>query len=235
MSEKDAELSQVKSKLENFEYEKKLAISQAVNNQADSIKSLEEKLTNKDKELVEIKNQNQISITEKLNEKETEINKLKSQIDNIETEKKLAINEAVQKVEKERDTLANELKTKDIEKQNIENSLKQQFSQELKTKDEIIRFKDEEIDRVKDMKLKLSTKMLGESLEQHCEIEFNKLRATAFQTAYFEKDNDSRSGSKGDYIYRESDELGNEIISIMFEMKNEGDETATKKKNEDFF
>jgi hypothetical protein len=95
--------------------------------------------------------------------------------------------------------------------------------------------KDEEIALRKDMKLKLSTKMIGETLEQHCEIEFNRLRATAFQKAYFEKDNDSRSGSKGDYIYREHDDQGTEIISIMFEMKNEGDETATKKRNEDFF
>ena len=113
-------------------------------------------------------------------------------------------------------------------------SLKQKFSTELQNKDAIIKYKDDEIARVKDMKLKLSTKMLGETLEQHCEIEFNKLRATAFQKAYFEKDNDSKSGSKGDYIYRERDELGNEIISIMFEMKNECDETATKKRNEDF-
>jgi hypothetical protein len=95
--------------------------------------------------------------------------------------------------------------------------------------------KDDEIALRKDMKLKLSTKMIGETLEQHCETEFNKLRATAFQKAYFEKDNDSKSGSKGDYIYRESDDSGNEIVSIMFEMKNEGDETPTKKKNEDFF
>ncbi|MBF1148769.1 MAG: DUF2130 domain-containing protein, partial [Cloacibacterium normanense] len=97
------------------------------------------------------------------------------------------------------------------------------------------KYKEEEIARVKDMKAKLSTKMIGETLEQHCETEFNKLRATAFQNAYFEKDNDARSGSKGDFIYKETDEAGNEIISIMFEMKNEGDETATKKKNEDFF
>jgi hypothetical protein len=104
----------------------------------------------------------------------------------------------------------------------------------LQNKDVIIKYKDDEISRVKDMKLKLSTKMLGETLEQHCETEFNKLRSTAFQRAYFEKDNDSRSGSKGDFIYRETDEFGNEIISIMFEMKNENDETATKKKNDDF-
>lgn len=171
----------------------------------------------------------------KLQEKEKEINELKSQSSRAEVEKKLAITEAIQKVEKERDNLANGLKTKELEKQNLENSLKQQFSTELQNKDVIIKYKDEEIARVKDMKQKLSTKMLGETLEQHCETEFNKLRATAFPKAYFEKDNDSRSGSKGDYIYRENDEDGNEIISIMFEMKNENDETATKKTNEAFF
>ena len=123
------------------------------------------------------------------NKKNTEINQLKAKIDNVEIEKKLAVNKAVQKVEKERDNLANDLKTKELEKQNLENSLKQQYSTELQNKDVIIKYKDDEIARVKDMKLKLSTKMLSETLEQHCETEFNKLRATAFQRAYFEKDN----------------------------------------------
>ena len=116
----------------------------------------------------------------------------------------------------------------------LEKSLSEKHTAELKAKDEVIKHKDEEIALRKDLKQKLSTKMLGETLELHCEIEFNKLRATGFQKAYFEKDNNSRLGSKGDYIYREDDEFGNEIISIMFEMKNEGDETATKKKNEEF-
>ena len=116
----------------------------------------------------------------------------------------------------------------------VKKSITEHYLAELKEKDAIIKHKDEEIALRKDMKLKLSTKMIGETLEQHCETEFNKLRATAFQKAYFEKDNDSRSGSKGDFIYRESDDAGNEIISIMFEMKNEGDETSTKKRNEDF-
>ena len=131
--------------------------------------------------------------------------------------------------------MASDLKNKETERQLLVKSLNEKFSAELRTKDDIIRMKDEEIALRKDMKLKLSTKMVGETLEQHCENEFNKLRATAFQRAYFEKDNDSKSGSKGDFIYRETDEAGNEIISIMFEMKNEGDETATKKRNEDFF
>ena len=168
-------------------------------------------------------------------EKTNELTQLKAQLDNAEVAKKLAITEAVQKIEKERDNLLNEVKTKELEKQNLESTLVQEYTAKLQSKEEIIKYKEEEIARVKDMKAKLSTKMIGETLEQHCETEFNKLRATAFQNAYFEKDNDARSGSKGDFIYKETDEAGNEIISIMFEMKNEGDETATKKKNEDFF
>ena len=171
----------------------------------------------------------------RLQEKEKEINELKSQNSRAEVEKKLAITEAIGKIEKDRDRIESELKNKEIEKQLLEKSLIERYSNDLKSKDDIIKMKDEEIALRKDMKLKLSTKMVGETLEQHCEDEFNKLRATAFPKAYFEKDNDARSGSKGDYIYRENDEDGNEIISIMFEMKNEGDETATKKRNEDFF
>ena len=167
--------------------------------------------------------------------KDREIIELQAKSKNTELEKKISISEAIKSIEKERDDLANNVKIAALEKQNLENSLRHQFSTELKTRDEIIQYKDDEIARVKDMKLKLSTKMLGESLEQYCEIEFNKIRATAFQNAYFEKDNDSSSGSKGDFIFRENDNEGNEIISIMFEMKNEGDATATKKKNEDFF
>lgn len=222
---------ELQNRLNLAEREKESAIKLA---EATIKNALQEQLVKKDKELAEYKSQSELALSEKLNRKETEITQLKAKIDNVEVEKKLAVNEAVQKVEKERDQLANNLKTKDLEKQNLESSLKQQFSTELQNKDAIIKYKDDEIARVKDMKLKLSTKMLGETLEQHCETEFNKLRSTAFQKAYFEKDNDSRSGSKGDFIYKEHDEFGNEIISIMFEMKNEGDETATKKKNEDF-
>ena len=185
---------------------------------------LQEDIAKKDREL-----------SEKLATKEAEIAQIQSKLDNAELEKKLSVTEAVQKIEKERDAFANEVKNKELEKVNLESTLKQQFSTELKTKDEIIKMKDEEIALRKDMKLKLSTKMVGETLEQHCETEFNKLRATAFQNAHFEKDNDSSGGSKGDFIYKEHDEHGNEIISIMFEMKNESDATASKKKNEDFF
>ena len=222
---------ELQTRLNLAEKEKESAVKLA---EANIRNSLQEQLTKKDNDLAKLKAQNELSLSEKLNKKDNEITQLKAKIDNIETETKLAVNEAVQKVEKERDNLANDLKTKELEKQNLENSLKQQYSTELQNKDVIIKYKDDEIARVKDMKLKLSTKMLGETLEQHCETEFNKLRATAFQRAYFEKDNDSRSGSKGDFIYKETDEFGNEIISIMFEMKNEGAETATKKKNDDF-
>lgn len=160
--------------------------------------------------------------------KEAELVELKSKITSTELEKKLAVTEAVNAVEKERDILSTKLKSEEHERKLAEVSLKNKYESELKLKDETI-------ERLKDMKLKLSTKMVGETLEQHCETEFNKLRATGFQNAYFEKDNDAKSGSKGDYIYRENDEHGNEIISIMFEMKNELDVTATKHKNEDFF
>jgi hypothetical protein len=173
-----------------------------------------------------------------LAKKEAELVKLKADIDsaqnNAELQKKLAVTEAVNRVEKERDSLNAELKNKEYESHLLETSLKDKYGNELKTKDEIIKMKDEAIERLKDMKLKLSTKMVGETLEQHCETEFNKLRSTGFQNAYFEKDNDAKTGYKGDYIYRENDEHGNEIISIMFEMKNELDDTANKHKNEDY-
>jgi len=222
---------ELQARLKLAEQEKISAVQLA---EANVRNSLQVDLAKKERELTELKAQKELELSQKLAQKENELLQLKAKIENVEVEKKLAVNEAVQKVEKERNTLANDLKTKELEKQNLENSLKQQFSTEIQTKDAIIKYKDEEIARVKDMKLKLSTKMVGETLEQHCETEFNKLRATGFQKAYFEKDNDSKSGSKGDYIYRESDESGNEIISIMFEMKNEGDETVTKKRNEDF-
>jgi hypothetical protein len=159
--------------------------------------------------------------------REAEIAELKAKLQATETERRLAVTEAVSRVEKQRDELASELKSKETEKQLLASNLKDKYESEIKTKEEMIAY-------YKDMKAKLSTKMIGETLEQHCEVEFNRLRATAFKNAYFEKDNDAKTGSKGDYIYRETDENGTEIISIMFEMKNEGDETATKKKNEDF-
>jgi hypothetical protein len=185
---------------------------------------LQENLTKKD-----------IELSEKMAAKTAEIAEINAKLENAELQKQLSVTEAVQKIEKERDALANDLKSKETEAQLLEKSLNEKFAAALKTKDDIIKMKEDEIDLRKDFKLKLSTKMIGETLEQHCEIEFNKLRSTAFQKSYFEKDNDSKSGTKGDYIYRENDEHGNEIISIMFEMKNEADATVSKRKNEEFF
>jgi hypothetical protein len=168
-----------------------------------------------------------LAITEAVAKVEKERDALASELKSKEIEKQLAVSEAVNKIEKERDTLAGELKSKESEQKLLEANLKEKHLAELKSKDEMIVY-------YKDMKAKLSTKMVGETLEQHCEVQFNQIRATAFPTAYFEKDNDARTGSKGDYIYRESDGEDNEFISIMFEMKNEQGGTATKKKNEDF-
>jgi len=159
--------------------------------------------------------------------KDSEIQSLKAKLDAIETEKKLAINQAVAQVEKERDELKSNLLRAALEKELSESSLKDKYETQIKDRNQ-------EIERLRDMKARLSTKMIGETLEQHCETEFNRIRATAFPRAYFEKDNNARSGSKGDYIFKDSDESGAEIVSIMFEMKNENDTTATKSKNEDF-
>ena len=157
-----------------------------------------------------------------------EIEQLKSQLKAAETEKELAVAKALAPIEKERDQLASDLKAKTSEAQLRETSIVAQYKGALK-------LKDDELQQLKDMKAKLSTKMIGETLEQHCQNSFNQIRMAAFPNAYFEKDNDARTGSKGDYIFRECDEQGNEIISIMFEMKNENETTATKHKNEDFF
>ncbi|MDD7914417.1 DUF2130 domain-containing protein [Polaribacter ponticola] len=177
----------------------------------------------------------QVALNNLKDEKNQEINQLKSKIERADTQYELSLSNSVRGIEKERDQLVNDLKNKDTEKELLEKSLNEQFKNKLQHKEEAIKLKEEEIERLKDFKQKLSTKMLGESLEQHCEIEFNKLRATAFQNAYFEKDNDASRGTKGDYIFKESDTNKNEIVSIMFEMKNENDTTASKKKNEDFF
>mgnify|MGYP003672845523 FL=1 len=197
--------------------------------------AMQEELAKKDRELAVFRAESSNELAKKLAAKELEIAGMKSQIQRADTEKKLEVSEAVKQIEKERDNLANDLKIKETKTQLLEKSIKEQFTNKLSVKEEALKMKDDEIARLKDFKQKLSTKMVGESLEQHCENEFNKLRSIAFQDAYFEKDNDSREGTKGDYIYRELDESGTEIISIMFEMKNENDETATKKRNEDFF
>ena len=208
--------------------------SEAKLNEANFKNQLQAELSKKDALINELKATNNLELAEKLAAKEMALSELKAKIEKAELDKTIAVTEAVRKTEKERDTLVNALQNKENEKLLLEKSMNEKFAAELKTKDEIIKIKDQEIDFRKDLKQKLSTKMLGETLEQHCENAFNSLRATAFQQAYFEKDNDAKSGSKGDYIYREHNEEGVEIISIMFEMKNENDGTATKKKNEDF-
>lgn len=171
-----------------------------------------------------------------LAEKQQEIAALSSKIESANTQQELAITKALKEVEKQRDELVNNLKFKESEKELAIRAAEEQFRNKLSVKEQTLQLKDEEIERLKDYKQKLSTKMLGETLEQHCENSFNNLRATAFPQAYFEKDNDISQGTKGDYIYREfaDAEKSTELISIMFEMKNEGDETATKKKNDDF-
>jgi hypothetical protein len=160
-------------------------------------------------------------------EKDMRIQNLELQVDASKVSERLAITEAVSAVEKERDRLQGDLDRLVLAKQLSEKSLQERYEIQIKDRDGMI-------DRLRDLKARLSTKMIGETLEQHCETEFNRIRATAFPKAYFEKDNDARNGSKGDYVFRDADEAGTEIVSIMFEMKNEADRTATKAKNEDF-
>lgn len=236
---RDKEFSkELKSREAQFELEKDNAVQLA---KLAIEKDLSEKLIQKDSEIAKLKadiTTEQISkkseISETIAQKDKEIVELKNKLASFDKDKELELTKLVNKMNtelSEKDTciakLNNEKELTQKEFQLKEQSLKDQYEEKL-------RFKDEEIARYKDFKAKLSTKMVGESLEQHCEIEFNKLRATGFQRAYFEKDNDTKTGSKGDYIYRESDPEGGEFISIMFEMKNEMDSTSTKKKNEDF-
>lgn len=214
------------------EADKRLALAeQASKNEREIAKNsanLQKELSEKEREIAELQTKNAEVLAD-----------LRAQLAQSEIAQKLAVSEATAPIQQQLDKLKNELDTQvDRAKQNEETikmqaklreaSLVSKYEGEMK-------FKDEEIERLKDMKVRLSTKMVGETLEQHCQTEFNRLRATAFKDAYFEKDNDARTGSKGDYIYRENDENGNEIISIMFEMKNENETTATKHKNEDFF
>ena len=223
---------QLHERLELAEKDKNNAIELA---EAKIASEMEKSAASKNAEIVELKAKldaaelaSKHAVAEAFSKKEAEIQALKSKLENSDVLKKLALIEAVGAVEKERDQLQNRLAQAELEKKNSESSLKEKYETQIKDRND-------EIDRLRDMKARLSTKMVGETLEQHCETEFNRLRATAFPKVYFEKDNDSRSGSKGDYIFRDSDEAGTEIVSIMFEMKNESDQTATKKKNEDFF
>lgn len=179
-------------------------------------------------ELAQAQAKQQLAVSEAKASVERERDELRAELAQAKTRQQLAVTQATTSVEKERDDLANRLKNQEYQQQLQLQATKDKYESAL-------RVKDEQIAQYKDLKARLSTKMVGETLEQHCENEFNKLRATAFRNAYFEKDNDARTGSKGDFIYRENDSDGNEIISIMFEMKNENETTATKHKNEDFF
>ena len=223
-------LKQVRTQQFNEEIDNRLKLAEQ--EKVNAVQLTAAQVESKMKDQIAEKERQLVAVQAEMNRVSSELN---LKIEQAKLEQQLSVSEAVKAMEKERDGLQNTLNQKQLETQLLEKSLQEQFQATLKTKDEIIKLKDEEIAMRKDMKLKLSTKMIGETLEQHCENEFNKLRATAFPNAYFEKDNNSSSGSKGDFIYRETDEQGNEIISIMFEMKNEGDETATKKRNEDFF
>jgi len=228
---KDYEIQELKAKLDAGEVARKLAVAEAlgaVEKQRDALANeLEQAKRDRQaaSELAEAKLLNGLQMSAAT--KDAEIQGLKAKLEAIEVAQKLAITEAVNAVEKERDELKNDLGRAELEKQLAEKSLKDKYETQVKDRDDTI-------ERLRDMKARLSTKMIGETLEQHCETEFNRIRATAFPKAYFEKDNDARTGSKGDYIFRDLDEAGTEIVSIMFEMKNESDATATKKKNEDF-
>jgi len=228
---KDAEIQALKFSIDAGDVARKIAVTEAIS-------AVEKERNTLANELEQAKHDKQAAskLAEAMlvNElqraaaaKDAEIQGLNSRLNAIEVAQKLAITEAVSAVEKERDELKGGLERAELEKQLAEKSLKDKYETQIKDRDDAI-------ERLRDMKARLSTKMVGETLEQHCETEFNRIRATAFPRAYFEKDNDTRTGSKGDYIFRDLDEAGTEIVSIMFEMKNENDRTSTKNKNEDF-
>ena len=240
---RDAEFdAQLHERLEIAEREKQTAVELAETRLANQ---LQKDATAKDAEIQDLKSKleagavnQKLAVTDALNAVEKERDALASELaqakqatktatELADTKQKLAISEAVGKVEKERDRFESDLAQVEVEKKLAETNLKDKYETQIKDRDDAI-------ERLKDLKARLSTKMVGETLEQHCEIEFNSIRATAFPQAYFEKDNDARSGSKGDYIFREADSADTELVSIMFEMKNENDGTATKHKNEDF-
>ncbi len=228
---KDAEIQQLKAKLDAGEMTRKLAVTEALSTVEKKRDALANELQQAKREkdaaakLAEARLANELQ--KAVTTKDAEIQGLKAKLDAGEVAQKLAITNAVSAVEKERDELKSGIDRATLEKQLAEKSLKDKYETQIKDRDDTI-------DRLRDMKARLSTKMVGETLEQHCETEFNRIRSMAFPRAYFEKDNDARTGSKGDYIFRDSDEVGTEIVSIMFEMKNESDRTATKNRNEDF-
>ena len=228
---KDAEIQGLKARIDTAEITRKLAVAEALSGVEKERDALANELGQAKLDQQAAAKLAQALLVNELQKaaaaKDTQIQGLKTRLETIEMAQKLAIAEAVSPVAKERDELKSGLDRAKLEKQLSETSLKDKYGTQIKDRDD-------EIERLRDMKARLSTKMVGETLEQHCETEFNRIRATAFKTAHFEKDNDARSGSKGDYIFRYRDEAGTEIVSIMFEMKNESDRTATKNKNEDF-
>ena len=223
---------EITQRLELAERDKLMALQLAEEKLKNSLQS---ELLKKDQEIIELTAKNEKDLMKQLGQKDQEMTQLRTQLEQFELEKKLHVSDSIKQIERERDDLKTSLLLKEKEEELLKRSLHDDMQNALREKDAIIKLKDEEIALRKEMKLRLSTKLIGETLEQHCETEFNRLRSMAFPQAYFEKDNDARSGSKGDYIFRELDPAGNEIISIMFEMKNESDDSATKKKNEDFF
>ena len=218
---KDTEIQGLKAKLEAGEVSQQLAVIEA-------LKVVEKERDVLASDLKQAKKDNETASELAEANHSNQLQELKGKLSTSEIAQKHAITEAVNEAEKGYDQLRSDLDRATLEKQLAETALKDKYETQIKDRNH-------EIERLRDMKARLSTKMVGETLEQHCETEFNRIRATAFPKAYFEKDNDARNGSKGDYIFRDSDESGTESVSIMFEMKNENDETATKKKNEDFF
>lgn len=212
--------SQLHERLELFEKDKVAALDLAKAEATLAIQNLQAKLDAAEAD-------KQLALTQALASVERERDDLKAKVDQAALAQQVAITDATSKVEKERDALQSAIDLLKLEKELNEKKIKEMYEVQLQDRNDAI-------ERLKDMKARLSTKMVGETLEQHCEIEFNRIRATAFPRAYFEKDNDAKSGSKGDYIFRDFDESEIEIVSIMFEMKNENDTTVTKSKNEDF-
>ncbi len=231
-SAKDSEIQKLQAKLEAGEVAGRLAVAEAlsaIEKQRDSLLNDLENARRDQDALSKLAEAKLVSELQKAaSSKDAEIQSLKARLDASELAQKLAVTEAVSVVEKEREALKNGLSRVELEKKLAETALRDKYETQLRDRDEAI-------ERLRDMKLKLSTKMIGETLEQHCATEFDRIRATAFPRAYFEKDNDARDGSKGDFVFRDRDDTGAEIVSIMFEMKNENSETATKKRNEDFF
>lgn len=229
---KDAEIQRLKAQLDSETVTRQLAVNTAVSDAQQQRDELAQQLRQaqlEQKAQAELAQARLEAELQKVTARhELALQSLRAQLDSSSAHHQLALTQAVSQVQQERDSFKNTLDRAALEKELAEKSLKDKYETQLKDRDEAI-------ERLRDMKARLSTKMVGETLEQHCEIEFNRIRATAFPRAYFEKDNDASSGSKGDFIFRETDDAQTEIVSIMFEMKNENDQTATKKRNEDFF